>query len=261
MSQFKTDGIVLGSLRLTGADKLVTVLTHDLGKIVGAAAGVRRLKSRFGGALEPFSYCRLVLFRKRPDLLFRINQADILRSFQSVRENLGQIELASWMVNLIKDFTAEEIPNPGLFIHLLSCLKAVENKQTVNLLPVYFELHLLRHVGYQPRLDRCVKCQGAAPAKEGGRFLPSAGGMVCAQCKGDHSESLLSPGATALARHLLKIDLSVLGRLKPSSTQADEVKEMLKLYDHYLLEKKRHYPKLDKPGLRAAMNTFQSQKS
>ena len=99
MSQFKTDGIVLGSLRLTGADKLITILTRDLGKIVGAAAGVRRLRSRFGGALEPFSYCRLVLFRKRADFLFRINQADILHSFQSIREDLGQIELASWMVN------------------------------------------------------------------------------------------------------------------------------------------------------------------
>src|SRR6185503_6507233 len=175
MSQFKTDGIVLGSLRLTGADKLITVLTSDLGKIVGAAAGVRRLKSRFGGALEPFSYCRLVLFRKRADLLFRVNQADILHSFQSIRENLEQVELASWAANLIKDFTAEEIPNSGLFLHLLGCLEAIEKGGNPGLLPAYFELHLLKHVGYQPRLDQCMKCRGLLD-KDGCRFLPSAGG-------------------------------------------------------------------------------------
>lgn len=240
MSQFKTDGIVLGSLRLTGADKLITILTRDWGKIVGAAAGVRRLRSRFGSALEPFSYCRLVLFRKRADLLFRIHQADILHSFQSIRENLEQIELASWMVNLIKAFTAEEMPNSGLFLHLLSCLAAIEKKSAPGLLPAYFELHLLRHVGYQPKLDRCIKCQGPL-GKDGFCFLPSAGGVLCGRCGGGSSEPILSPGAVALVQHLLKVDLSVLSRLKPSLRQVHEVQEMLKVYNHYLVEKKVPY--------------------
>lgn len=240
MSQFKTDGIVLGGLRLTGADKLITILTRDFGKIVGAAAGVRRLKSRFGGALEPFSYCRLVLFRKRADLLFRINQADILHSFQSVRDNFEQVELASWVANLIKDFTAEEIPNPGLFIHLLGCLEAIEKGGNPGLLPAYFELRLLKHVGYHPRLDRCIKCEN--PLEKGDcRFLPSAGGVLCDRCKDNDTAPLLSPGAMALLRHLSKIDLSVLSRLKPSLRQVDEVEEMLKVYNHYLLEKKQNY--------------------
>jgi DNA repair protein RecO (recombination protein O) len=242
MSQYKTDGIVLGGLRLTGADKLITIMTRDLGKIVGAAAGVRRLKNRFGGALEPFSYCRLVLFRKRADLLFRINQADILHSFQSIRENLEQVELASWVANLIKDFTAEEIQNPGLFMHLLGSLEAIEKGGNPGLLPAYFELRLLKHVGYHPRLDQCIKCEG--PVEKGDcRFQPSAGGVVCDRCKGNETEPLLSPGAIALLRHLSKIDFSVLGRLKPSARQVDEIEEMLKVYNHYLLEKKRNYRK------------------
>src|SRR6266446_1521868 len=240
MAQFKTDGIVLGSLRLTGADKLITILTRQMGKLVGAAAGVRRLRNRFGSALEPFSYCRLVLLRKRADLLFRINQADILHSFQSIRENMEQVELASWMVNLIKAFTAEEIPNPGLFQHLLICLEAIEKKNAPGLLPAYFELHLLKYVGYQPKLDRCIKCQGPL-GKDGCCFLPSAGGVLCARCGDGSPEPLLSPGAVALIQHLLKADLSVLSRLKPSLRQVYEVQEMLKVYDHYLLEKKLHY--------------------
>ncbi len=237
MSQFKTDGIVLGSFRLTGADKLITILTRDRGKIVGAAAGVRRLRSRFGSALEPFSYCRLVLFRKRADLLFRIHQADILHSFQSIRENLEQIELASWMVNLVKAFTAEEMPNPGLFLHLLSCLEAIEKKSAPGLLPAYFELHLLRHVGYQPKLDRCIKCQGPLE-KSGCRFLPSAGGVLCARCGAARSGHAISPGTIALIQHLLKVDLSVLGRLKPSMKLLNELQDILEVYRLYLLEKK-----------------------
>jgi len=242
MSQFKTDGIVLGGLRLTGADKLITILTRDRGKIVGAAVGVRRLRSRFGGALEPFSYCRIVLFRKRADLLFRIHQADILHSFQSIRENLEQIELASWMVNLIKAFTVEEIPNPRLFQHLLNCLEAIEKKNTSGLLSAYFELHLLKEVGYQPKLDCCIKCRG--PLEKGGcRFLPSAGGVLCGQCGGGSSEPILSPGAIALIQHLLNVDLTVLSRLKPSLRQVHEIQEMLEVYNRYLLEKKVHYLK------------------
>jgi len=242
MALIKTEGIVLGGLRLTGADKLITILTRDRGKVVGAAAGVRRLRSRFGSALEPFSYCRLVLFRKRADLLFRINQADILHSFQSIRENLEQIELASWMVNLVKAFTAEEMPHPGLFPHLLNCLKAIERKDAHGLLPAYFELHLLRHAGYQPKLDRCIQCQGPLE-KDGCCFLPSAGGVLCTRCKGGNSEPVLSPGAVALIQHLLKVNLSVLNRLKPSLRQVYEVEDMLKVYSHYLLEKKAPLPR------------------
>lgn len=255
MSLCKTNGIILNSLRLTGADKLITVLTADRGKIVGAAAGVRRPRSRFGSALEPFSYCRLVLFRKRSDLLFRISQADILHSFQSIRENLEQIELAAWMVNLIKAFTAEEIANPGLFKHLLSCLEMVEKKSNEGLLPAYFEFHLLRHVGYQPKLDRCVKCQGPLE-KDGCCFLPSAGGVHCARCREGNSDLILSPGAVALAQHLLKVDLSALSRLKPSVRQAHEVQEMLKVYSHYLLEKKVHYHRYDKISFDDAVRSF-----
>lgn len=237
MSQFKTDGIVLGSLRLTGADKLITILTRDRGKIVGAAAGVRRLRSRFGSALEPFSYCRLVLFRKRADLLFRINQADILRSFQSIRENLEQVELASWMVNLVKAFTAEEMPNPDLFQHLLSCLEAIEKKSALELLPAYFELHLLKYAGYQPKLDRCIKCQG--PLEKGEcRFLASGGGVLCDRCGAARSGHALSPGTIALIQHLLKLDLSLLGRLKPSMKLLNELQDVLEVYRLYLLEKK-----------------------
>jgi DNA repair protein RecO (recombination protein O) len=238
MSQFKTDGIVLSSLRLTGADKLITVLTSDRGKIVGAAAGVRRLRSRFGSALEPFSHCRLVLFRKRPDLLFRISQADILHSFQSIRENMEQIELASRMVNLIRAFTAEEIANPGLFKHLLSCLEIVEKKNGQGLLAAYFELHLLKHVGYQPKLDRCIKCQGLL---EKGRccFLASAGGVLCHRCVANaHCLPVLSLGTIALTRQLLKLDPTLLQRLKPAPMLLNELGDILEVYRLYLLDKK-----------------------
>jgi DNA repair protein RecO (recombination protein O) len=149
------------------------------------------------------------------------------------------------MVNLIKAITAEEIANPGLFKHLLSCLEMVEKKSDEGLLPAYFELHLLKHVGYQPKLDRCVKCQGPLE-KDGCCFLPSAGGVHCTRCREGNSDLILSLGAVALAQHLLKVDLSALSRLKPSLRQAHEVQEMLKVYSHYLLEKKVHYHRYDK---------------
>ncbi|HXC61709.1 MAG TPA: DNA repair protein RecO, partial [Nitrospiria bacterium] len=168
--------------------------------------------------------------------------ADILHSFQSIRENLEQVELASWMANLIKAFTAEEIQKPSLFQHLLNCLEAIEKKNAPGLLPAYFELHLHKYVGYQPKLDRCIRCQGPL-GKDECCFLPSAGGVLCARCGDGSSEPILSPGAVALIQHLLKTDISVLNRLKPSLRQVYEVKEMLNVYDRYLLEKNVNYGK------------------
>ncbi len=77
MALFKTSAIVLKSRKWGEADRIVTFYTARFGKLRGVARGARRLKSRFGSALEPFVHCDLNLFEKPNDSLYRITQVDI----------------------------------------------------------------------------------------------------------------------------------------------------------------------------------------
>ena len=126
MSLLETDAIVLKTLRLGEADKLVTILTAKKGKVKAVAKGARRPRSRFGAALEPFTHCNVILFDKKPTILMRMNQADILHSFMRIREDLERIRAAARMVQLVSAILPEGEANPKIFSLLLAGLAEVE---------------------------------------------------------------------------------------------------------------------------------------
>ena len=100
MPLIKATAIVLRSRKWGDADRIVTFYSKEKGKIGGVARGARRPKSRFGAALEPFSLCRLNLFEKSGDSLYRISHVDLVRSSQKLRESLGLIDSAARMVQV-----------------------------------------------------------------------------------------------------------------------------------------------------------------
>ena len=88
MALLKTPALTLKSRKWGEADRIVTFFTLRFGKVRGVARGARRIKSRFGSALEPFVSSDLNLFEKPQDSLYRITQADIKESFADLREDL-----------------------------------------------------------------------------------------------------------------------------------------------------------------------------
>ena len=62
---YKTEAIVLRSMRFGEADRVLHLYTLDRGRVGAVAKGIRRTKSRFGGRLEPMSHVELVLHEGR----------------------------------------------------------------------------------------------------------------------------------------------------------------------------------------------------
>ncbi|MGH2737839.1 MAG: DNA repair protein RecO, partial [Actinomycetota bacterium] len=85
MPLYKEQGIVLGSIKLAEADKIVTILTQGEGKIRAVAKGIRRTTSRFGARLEPFTHVNVMLYRGRN--LDTVTQVEILAPFRAVRDD------------------------------------------------------------------------------------------------------------------------------------------------------------------------------
>ena len=81
MPLHKTEAVVIHTIKLGEADKIATLFTKELGKIKAVAKGARRIKSRFGSSLEPFTHINTTLFEKGNYNLLRIRQADISSHF------------------------------------------------------------------------------------------------------------------------------------------------------------------------------------
>ena len=58
---WKTEAVVLRSIRYGEADRVLHLFTLERGRVGAIAKGARKTTSRFGGRLEPFSHVELVL--------------------------------------------------------------------------------------------------------------------------------------------------------------------------------------------------------
>ena len=80
MPLYTTEAIVLRTYKLGEADRIVVFLTRDRGKRRGVAQGARRMRSRFGGALEPLTRVEVTYFEKESRELVSLNYAEPLSS-------------------------------------------------------------------------------------------------------------------------------------------------------------------------------------
>ena len=86
MSLYRDRGVVLRTIRLGEADRIVTFVTESHGKVRAVAKGVRRTKSRFGARLEPLGHAALLLYQGRE--LDVVTQAESIEHFRAIREDL-----------------------------------------------------------------------------------------------------------------------------------------------------------------------------
>jgi DNA repair protein RecO (recombination protein O) len=178
---FKTEAVVLRSLRLGEADRILHLYTEDRGRVAAVAKGVRKVKSRFGGRLEPLSRVKLVLHEGRSDLC-TITAADTVHPHASIREQRASIEHATDACGaVLRLFDAAE-PNRAaynLLCHELAVLDAAPRLAT-NAQSLAFRMKLLLAAGFVPELAACAAC---GEREHLGAFSAAAGGVVCPGCE------------------------------------------------------------------------------
>lgn len=242
MALLKTPAIALKSRRWGEADRIVTFYTLRFGKVRGVARGARRIKSRFGSALEPFVHSELNLFEKAGDSLYRVTQADIREPFGPLREDLARMSAAARLANLVAAVTADHDPGPRIFETLLAGLRALSDAQEPGLVTLLFQVKLLGLTGFRPQTDQCAACgrevsapltppSAAAPPGRGA-FAPQAGGLVCGPCAGRQPDRCLplSPGGLAFLRQALRWSPAMMTRLKAAGLVRQELEAAVDAY-------------------------------
>jgi DNA repair protein RecO (recombination protein O) len=199
MDRFKERAVVLGTLDYGEADRLVTLFTEGRGRLTAFAAGARKSKRRFAGALEPATLLSVQLAERR-GTTFRMDSADIEHSFLRIREDLPRIARGLYCLELCRELLREQEPHPQLFERLVEYLRRLEGAEAGPTSLLAFELEALAQAGFQPRFDSCALC-GKPVEGERGRFDAEHGGAICADCEGrvPHAERVPGEVMRALA--------------------------------------------------------------
>jgi len=122
----RSAAVVIGSFPLGESDRVVTFFARDLGRVRGVARAARRLRSRFGGALELFTLGQLVFFDTGRSELVRIDHFDVTHPFVALRERLDTLGEAAWVVEIVARTTGERDRQPALYGLLVRALRALE---------------------------------------------------------------------------------------------------------------------------------------
>jgi DNA repair protein RecO (recombination protein O) len=181
----KSPAVVVRTLDYGEADRIVTFVTPDAGRLTGIAKGARKSRRRFGAALELFTFVQLTYFEKPTFELVRLESADIVAAFPDLRRDLTRIAHAAYVVELAGRAVQPREPAFRLFRLMVEALGDLDREPADDTRLRAFELRLLSLLGYRPELRRCARCGRLRPSE--GRFRVSlqAGGLLCRSCSGD----------------------------------------------------------------------------
>jgi DNA repair protein RecO (recombination protein O) len=209
---YATPAIVLRRTDFGEADRLVTLLTPNRGKLRVIAKGARKMTSRKAGHIELFAHTQVLLAHARTFDL--ITQAELLEPHLPLREDVMRGGLAHYLCELADQFAQEEHEDTALFDLMAEGLGLLSTARDPALAVRYCEMRLLDLSGYKPQLYRCALTGAAieadsetADAVTHGTPFSSADGGV------------LSRAALAQAREWVTLSHSGLMLLRALQTQ------------------------------------------
>lgn len=183
MPLVETESLVIKSYNLAEADRIVVFLTQDHGVIRGVAKGAKRLKSKFGSGLEPFSVVRVEYFQKDEVELVSIQKIEIVRSNFTEASNPDFLQKFSYLGDLLLTFSPPHDPNPTLYRMVRACIDAAAANTGAFLgIGVYFELWLLRLAGFLPDWSKCDDCGRAFDETEE-TVVAANHHLTCLRCR------------------------------------------------------------------------------
>ena len=232
---YKTEGIVLKSVPVGEADRMVTLYTRDMGKLRAAARGVRRPRSRLGGHLDALNRVSLSLARGRNRDV--ITGADALETFRPLKSDLERLAYGLYVAELVDAITPEESPGYPVYVLVVDALQSLATTENARILLHAFELRLLDYSGFLPELHRCVQCR-REPAPHAHRFAPEAGGLLCNDCYTTRGPVMpLSVNALKVLRFLERQDIAAVQRLQVPEDLDREMTTLLAASLHHVLER------------------------
>ncbi len=238
---FRVEAVVLRHADFGEADRILTLYARQLGKTRALVKGARKIASRKAGHLEPFTQVKLQLAKGR-DLPI-VTQAETIEAYLPIRDDLLLTAQAAYILELLDRLTYEDgLENPGIFQLLTETLGRLSAQADPWLATRFYEMRLLDHLGFRPKLFECANCGGEI-LPEDQFFSFAAGGVVCPNC-GRSIPNLkhISVEALKYLRHFQRSGYGEAARARPTADVRQEAEDLMQGYFTYLLERELKTP-------------------
>ena len=231
MGIVKTKGIVIAEHNVGDFDKILTILTPDLGKISCGAKGARKPKTSLLAGTSFLSFSDYVLF-KSPNS-YNINSCELIESFYNIRMDLDKLTYAANISKLISSITNENDQSYRILQLYLNTLYLVsETEKDIKFIDSVFKIRLVCILGFTPIIKECMVCG----EKEGQLYFSfKDSGVKCEDCgRQDKSAIKISQGTFNALKYII---LSPPKKIFSFEISEDGVKELEIIAKIYLKDK------------------------
>lgn len=186
MTSYKTSGLVLHRLNLGEADRIITIITPEMGVTRAVAKGVRKAGAKLAGHLELFNVCELMLVKgKNLDI---VAGARLIKHFPTLVDEYESLSLAYLMARMVTKL-ADGPAIPRVYELVLDVLDRL-NEGYRPVLELYFKLRLLDILGWKPNITTCANCH--TPLKENRYYFNNQLGGLEEESCAKNKENVLS---------------------------------------------------------------------
>ena len=151
MNTIQSKAIVLNRTDFGEADRIITFLTIDHGKITLMARGVRRVKSKLAGGIELFSTTDVSYIHGKGQIGTLVS-ARLIRYYDSIVQNIDRVQLGYELIKLVHRAT-EDQPEREYYDLMTESFESLDDSSiSVDLIRIWFQAQLLRFAGHTPNL-------------------------------------------------------------------------------------------------------------
>jgi DNA repair protein RecO (recombination protein O) len=219
--RYVTDGIVLSRFDLGEADRVLTMITPEHGKIRIIAKGVRRTTSRLGGSLEPFAELNVGLARGRTFDV--VTEVRVGHAWLRLRDSLESAATAWYIAELADRSLEERHEAETMYALVRRAYELLDAGMAPGRVARWYEMHVADELGQRPEVDRCVECDRMLEATGQFRWVPPLGGVLCDRCPGPpRDRTALSLDALKLLKAYQRLDIEAIAALRlPDATERE----------------------------------------
>ena len=239
MKIVKTKGIIIAEHNVGDFDKMLTILTPNLGKIECLAKGSRKPKSLLLAGSQLLCFGEYVLYKGSEN--YSMNSCEIIELFYKLRIDIDKLKYVAYVTKIINDVTTENQNNYRILQLYLNTLYTIsETDKNLDLILAIFKLRLMCILGFKPEVEKCTNCSINEDIKY---FSLKDNGFKCSSCgKSDKSSIELMPVTVDAIKY---IALSPAKKIFSFNVPDESIKELEIISKLYLNEKLEKEYKLE----------------
>ncbi|HEY8674886.1 MAG TPA: DNA repair protein RecO [Candidatus Dormibacteraeota bacterium] len=197
MPTYLAEGVILRRVDYGEADRILTVLTREHGKIGVIARGVRKAGSRLAAHTDLFARSRMQLARGRGELDV-LTQAETIGSAAPLADarRAACAAVCAELADRVLESNHPDAETYDLVVDALSdCTDSTRDPRAAL---VWLSRRMIDRLGYAPQLRQCPSCATRLP-ETSAWFSAIAGGLLCDRC------ATTDPGALECSVRVIKV--------------------------------------------------------